>query len=886
MKKFFKGILVLLGMLCLMFSAYAQQGLSKMVTVKYEQVRLSQILADLSKNHQLNFSYSNKELPLDKKFTVKLSRKPLSEVLDKLVGEAGLEWKQVSTQIILKVRPVRRAASEEAKEGIRQVVRGVVLDKESNVPIPGVILRITSMEPALGTTTNSEGEFRFKDIPVGRHEIEVKFIGYHTLSLSQVLVSSGKEVVLTIPLSESVTDLSAVTITGKRDAQKPVNDMASISARSFSVEETSRYAASFFDPARMALSYAGVTAGNDINNDIVVRGNSSKGLQWRLEGVEIINPNHFGEEGSSAGGISMVSSSMLTTSDFFTGAFPAEYGNALSGVFDLQFRKGNTERKEYSFMVGVLGTEASLEGPFKKGGKSSYLVNYRYSTLSFLDKIGISPWPEGFTPVYQDIAFNFSFPTEKAGTFSLFGIGGNSGQEMEAERDFTSWELLEDKSNHKSVYNSGSSGLKHVLQINDNTYLKNIISYSGSSITDNRDTLTNSYEVNVFGRDTYKNSAWRYSGLLNYKANSKNTFRTGLIISRLGFDLSSLTHKIELGRLSKVLDAKGSAWNNEVYGQWKYQFNNFVSLNTGLHASYFNLSDSYSVEPRIGLNWWVAPDQQLSFGAGVHSRLEPMAYYFARNERPDGSVVNSNSKLAPTKALHLVTGYEKNFAKQLKFKAEAYYQHLFNVPVSADPQINFSSLNTANAYFIYSRAYRQLINGGKGYNTGLELTLEKSLSQGYYLLATSSLFESKFKNMAGKTFNTDNNTRYVGNFVAGKEWKTGASDRNLVGINTKIVYTGGRPYSPINMEKSVQEDYHTVYEDRVNTLRTSPYFRVDLSVNYRINRPKLTHAFFLDIQNVMNRYNQLGEFYNSEKNKVEPITLSGIIPSLYYRIEF
>src|SRR5690606_9200445 len=111
----------------------------------------------------------------------------------------------------------------------------------------------------------------------------------------------------------------------------------------------------------------------------------------------------------------------------------------------------------------------------------------------------------------------------------------------------------------------------------------------------------------------------------------------------------------------------------------------------------------------------------------------------------------------------------------------------------------------------------------------------------------------------------------VVNLVSGKEWKTGASGKNLFGVNTKFIYTGGRPYSPVDLEQSMLEDYHTIYENRINTLRTSPYLRFDFSLNYRINRPKLTHAIYLDVQNVTNRLNEAGEFYNSEKDKVETI---------------
>jgi hypothetical protein len=889
MKAFLNKIGILMGMVCLSFSIYAQQSLNNKISVNYNQQRLSEILSDLAKKYQLNFSYSNADVPLNKRISVKASSKSLKNVLDQVTQKCSIQWQQVGNQIIIKPVIKTSRQAENISEGAAQLfqtVRGIVIDKENNVPVSGATVSITSVNPVRRIFTDSEGKFRLPGIPVGRHQMEILAEGFQPNTLSQILVSSGKELVLDVEMKELVKALETVVINGNANNQRPLNEMANTSARSFSVEETSRYAASLFDPARMAQSFAGVTAGNDLNNDIVIRGNSSKGLQWRLEGVEIINPNHFGEEGSSAGGVSMISSSMLTSSDFFTGAFPAEYGNALSGVFDLQFRKGNTEKNERAFMIGVLGTEASMEGPFKKGSKSSYLVNYRYSTLGLLDKIGVSPWGNSGTPIYQDIAFNLNFPTTKAGTFSLFGIGGISRQDQRAEKDFTQWDEFYDKFDREFRYSSGSAGLKHLWILNNKVYLKNILSYSVSEIKDNADTLTNTYQSNIFGRDSYGNSSWRYSGMINFKANAKNTLRAGTIISRLNFDLSSLAFKRQLNKLSRILDAAGDAWNNEGYFQWKHQFSDRLSINTGLHASYFNLSDSWSIEPRLGLNWDVKPDQQISFGAGIHNRLEPMAFYYANNELPDGTVVTSNRKLSPTKALHVVGGYEKRFSGKLRLKAEAYYQHLFDVPVNSDPALNFSTLNVSDAYYIYSRNYQLLKNEGTGKNTGLELTLEKSLDRGYYFMITSSLFDSRFKASSGKEFNTNYNSHYVSNIVAGKEWKTRANDKNLFGLNAKLMYTGGRRYSPINLAESLAIDEQVVYEDRVNSLKTSPYFRLDLSMTYRINRPKVSHAFFADVQNVMNRRNELGQFYNSDKNNIETLKLSGLIPSLYYRIEF
>ncbi|HEY0666745.1 MAG TPA: carboxypeptidase regulatory-like domain-containing protein, partial [Sphingobacteriaceae bacterium] len=507
-----KALTFLMAMLCHFYGANSQTtqttSLGKIISVDYKNLRLKEILNDLSGKYNLQFSYSNEQVPLDKKMSLHAVKKPVNVILDQLLKPAGLNYTVIGNQIILKPA---RARTETEAQVLFQTIRGIVTDLETKLPLPGVNIALKTVDPVVYVTTNENGEFRIPKVAIGRHDVEFSYTGYKKHSLSGLLIGSGKEVVLNIQLKESSTMLNAVVITDKSNHRQALNEMATVSSRSFSVEETNRYPVSWFDPARMALNFAGVSSDSDISNDIVVRGNSPKGLLWRLEGVEIINPNHFGEEGSSGGGVSMISSNMLATSDFFTGAFPAEYGNALSGVFDLQFRKGNTEKRENTVMVGILGTEVSTEGPFKKGSKAYYLVNYRYSTLSLLDKAGVNPVPDGSVPVYQDIAFNLNFPS-KAGTFSLFGLGGISSQDNEAERDFTKWDELSDKFDREYSYTSGSAGIKHLKIINDRTYLKNIISASYSRVSDQSDTLNNDYVRSVYGRDTYENNSFTYSG--------------------------------------------------------------------------------------------------------------------------------------------------------------------------------------------------------------------------------------------------------------------------------------------------------------------------------------------------------------------------------------
>ena len=780
---------------------------------------------------------------------------------------------------------------------ISQTIKGTVVDKSTRLPMPGVTVRLSSSPAVRATTTGQDGVFSLTDVPLGRHVLQASAIGYQSVVVSELLIISGKELIINLEMEPKSNNLDEVVV-NVNSGKKPLNQMAMSSGRSFSPEETNRYAGAFFDPARMAQSFAGVVAGGD-DNEIIVRGNSPKSLQWRLEGIEIINPNHFGSEGASGGAVSMINTTVLSTSDFYTGGLAAEYSNALSGVFDLKFRKGNTGKREYALNIGILGAGATLEGPFKKGGDASYLVSYRYSSLSLLEKAGIKVADEG-VPKYQDLSFNLVFPTKKAGTFSLFGIGGLSELGKDAERDYTKWEERMDGQDMAFGYNAGSAGLKHMYIANSKLYFNNIISVSGNRSSNHVDTLTNDYQKSLLDKNLYTNTSVRYSGIMNYNVNSANVFRAGVNASYLSYNLYGLQYNTEIKAVEEVINQKGSTGSYDAFMQYKSELGRGLTLNTGLHANYFVLSKSWSLEPRAGLNLELPANQQLSLAAGMYSRLEPLSYYFAKGNAagqsggltaaPQGGSTsgqlgaNLSRELEPTKSAQAVLGYEKLFGGNLKFKTEVYYQHLYDVPVSADPSVNFSLLNVSDNSAIFSSAYRSLVNEGTGKNYGVELSLEKSLSRGYYFMVTSSLFDSKFEALSKEEFNTAFNTRYVGNLLIGKEWMTGRS--NLFGLNAKLIYAGGRRYTPVLVEESIRLDEQVIDQGKINTLKAEPYVRVDFSASYRINGKRVSHMILMDIQNLLNKENTVGMYYNPSKRVIEASTWGGIIPTVNYRIEF
>ena len=197
---------------------------------------------------------------------------------------------------------------------------------DSQQPLIGVNVILIDSDPFLGGVTDLDGNFRIEGVPAGRQNFLVKYIGYKSQTLPNVLVTAGKQVVLNIQLEESVEALNEVVITADSDKDRPNNEMAKVSARTFSLEEVTRFSGGRNDVARLATNFAGVSGANDSRNDLVVRGNSPTGLLWRVEGLPIGTTNHFSTLGTTGGPVSALNTNLLRTSDLITGAFPADYG--------------------------------------------------------------------------------------------------------------------------------------------------------------------------------------------------------------------------------------------------------------------------------------------------------------------------------------------------------------------------------------------------------------------------------------------------------------------------------------------------------------------------------------------------------------------------------
>lgn len=781
----------------------------------------------------------------------------------------------------------------DASAQITQRVRGQIIDANTKTSLVNATVTVYSGNEQYGGLSDEEGKFEIDNVAVGRIGIIVQMAGYEDRMLSQIELKSSKELVLDIEMQESFVQFNAAVISRKKSRDKPSNELAVVSARAFSVEETSRYAAAAFDPARMAQNFAGVTSGgDDLFNEIVVRGNSPKGVLWRLEGIEIANPNHFASGGGQGGAISMLSSSTLGTSDFYTGAFPSEYGNALSGVFDLKLRKGNNEKRESSFMIGALGIEVATEGPFSKKYNGSYLINYRYSTLGFLNKVGLSPTGD-LLPSYQDLSYNFYLPTKKAGKFNVFGVMGQNLAEMYDEFDpsDTSEDARYAYDGFSEVGFVNTVGVKHVFPLKAKGYIKTVAAHSYGKYTQYYETLELDSVQNTlfqFQEDEIDNreSQIRLSTMLNYKFNSRNTFRTGIILSHLNYNFISKFYEYEDNSTFIAFDDKNSTTQYQAYMHWKYRFTSDLTFNLGSHFTRLEATKSNSLEPRASLTYVRSKKLSFSASVGKHSRPEHIALYLFKDHNDDGTYTRPNNKLELTKAWHYVVAMDYKLTPQMRFKAEAYYQSLFDVPISTVPGSHVSILNTSNYWdAIFNGDTTHLQGAGKGRNVGIDLTLERFFQKGYYYMLTTTLFNSSYQTKTGEWYNTKYNGRYQFNLLGGKEFTLKDKNKKF-GINGKVNVFGGNRYTPIILSESIEQEKTIWDESNPYGGQTPVYYRFDIGLSYKVNKKKVNHTILLDVQNATARQNVGGVYYDSELKSIESWTMTGLFPFFNYRLEF
>ncbi len=773
-----------------------------------------------------------------------------------------------------------------------KTIRGQVLDKDSKYPLEGAQVIVIDTGTINGTVTDANGYFKL-DVPLGRVSLRVAYIGYKEQEVTNLLVIAGKEINQTVELQEKVTEIKEVVVSASKEQKGHArNEFAVISARSFDVELTSRFSGNRNDPSRMASNFAGVSGSNDARNDIIIRGNSPMGLLWRLEGIDIPSPNHFAGFGSTGGPVSMLNNNTLARGDFMTSAFPAEYGNALSGVFDLTMRNGNKDKYEFLAQLGFNGIEVGAEGPFaKKKSQASFLLNYRYSTLALFKLLKANFGTGTAVPEYQDLTFKIDVPTKKAGIFRLWGLGGLSKIELlgsavdlsKPQKDLYGNENI-------NLYNkvqTGMVGFSHTYFINPKTYYKLMLAATHQTQKVDIDSIEPTLREEIVRNQKVNLRQNKYSAhiMLNSKLNAKNTVTAGVMVNV--YDLKFADSVLFGNVFVPVKYGKGYSALVEAYTMWKHKFSEQLSLNLGMHAQYFSLSGSFAPEPRAGLKYQFRENQSISLGYGFHNQIQPLPTYYNYTPSLNFNSTPTNLNMDFTQTNHVVLGYDLGFAKDFRLKAETYFQYITNAPVEKNPS-SFSMLN-AGAEF-GSPNNTNLVNKGVGRNYGLELTLEKFLTKGYYFLVTGSFFQSEYKGSDNVWRNTAFNGHYVVNTLAGYQYlfggKKNKTKRHTLSADIKLTGAGGRYYTPIDLTASAAQKQEVRIDNKAYSEKYKDYFRLDFKIGYRISFKKVTQEISVDIQNIANIKNIFRKVYNPRTNSLNNEYQQGIFVLPQYKVLF
>ncbi len=781
-----------------------------------------------------------------------------------------------------------------SSQELTQTIRGRILDKDAKSELPGVnIILLKDSAKVSVAVTDVNGNFRLQNIPVGRYSLCASFLGYQPYTIPDVVVTSAKEVILNFEMEESAVKVKEVEITATKKGEAR-NEMATVSARTFSVDETNRYAGSRTDPARMASNFAGVQGTDDSDNEIVVRGNSSLGLLWRLEGVNIPNPNHFAVAGTTSGAVNIINSKTLDNSDFYTGAFPAEYGNAVAGVFDLRMRNGNNEKHEFTGQFGFLGTELAAEGPINKSRGSSYLLTYRYSSLQLFQSLNIHIGTTAI-PKYQDAAFKFNFPGKHNDNFSIFGVGGKSAINIVVSKDTVPQEDIYGEKNKDQYFGSsmGVVGASYTKSLNEKTFLKFTLAQSYDESWAHHLMVYRALNYHIDSlvekmRYEYIQGKTSFIFFVNHKFSNRVSMKAGFFAEELYFNYQDSNRNALTSKFDKRNDFVGTSALIQPYAQFKFKTSDKLFFTAGLHAQYFALNGSSSIEPRGGATWKFRPKKSLSFGFGLHSQMQPNYIYFNRLKDSLGNYYYPNKNIGFTRSMHYVLSYDVFMSDNMRVKVETYYQYLYEVPIDTF-RSSFSLLNQGTGYGRFFP--KHLANKGTGRNYGLELTIEKFFSKSFFYMITASVFDTKYKGSDGILRRTDFDEKFATNFLFAKEFKVGKKNNSTLTTGTKITWAGGGRYSPPDIIKSNQQGELIELDSMRNSKHFHNYFRWDINIGLKVNRKKVTHEFGLDLINILNTKNILGLTYDPDPRNptAYPVRQDyqlGFLPLFYYKIDF
>lgn len=752
-----------------------------------------------------------------------------------------------------------------------------VFDAISNIPLEGCEIEVFPKSEK--TNTDSLGSATFHSLLPGRYYVMVTKEGYKLFVSDNFLHTNQKSSQMILFLQDGSVNLKEIEVktASMLTSNESKNSFSYLSNRSFSSEDTERIPMGLNDPARMSLSYTGVHVGrSDLDNPIIVRGNSPYGVSWRIEGIDVPNPNHFAKHGTSGGGLSILSAQVIGNSDFYSGAMPAEFGNALAATFDIKLREGNYSKKAYKARASMLGIDVAAEGPFKNN-RSSFLINYRYSTLGLMNWLTFYLVGNRTVNTFSDLSFNLIFNSKNLkNKTTVFGVFGKSMDHAfpQPEPEKRKVGVLDDWEERIRPSDMGVLGITHTRNINSRSSLKIVAAATLSRILRYSDTL--SFEDVHFRYNTEKYIDNRLSTNVAYLNKLSNTLKlkTGVQIQLMDFEFNRTTlprssmNDVTAQTNGKLIWANGNGSSTvaEAYAMLEKVWLEKIYLNAGFHNMHFFFNNTNSFEPRIALKYSPNVRHIVAASYGLHSQLLPMSTYFVARKANDKAPFQydyPNQNLAFPRSEHIVLSYRTMLAKDFKLTTELYSQNISRSLVQETKESSFWILNASDGY----PGITNMVATGKGFNKGVDITVEKLFYSKYFLMFTGSLYDAKFQTYAGDIFNSSFNDRFGSTLTFGREFNLRKS--RVIQAGFRGMFNGGFHYTEPDLVKSTALKTYIPKFTETNKLNAPAYKRLDARIAYRYNGKRTSGQIALDIQNATGYANVSRAFYNISTRQIE-----------------
>jgi hypothetical protein len=763
-----------------------------------------------------------------------------------------------------------------------QTVRGTIKESFTERSIDSVVVTLLSENVKyMETTSDAKGNFVFTNVEIGFYDIQFNHPNYTSFIQPAITVTVSKETVLNSVMENSAKTLDEVQVTFTKERGIPNNEMANSSVFSIEPSDARRIAGGLDDPIRVAGTLPGVTASSSFSaNFVSIRGNSPRSLKYQMEGVELPNPTHFARIGGSGGTFTIFSMQLMDKSDFYTGAFSSQFGDALGGVFDVKFKKGNSEQHEMTFQIGSLGVDLGSEGPLSKKNNSSYVFNYRYATVG-LGRIG-----NPSSPTYQDFSFNVDVPLAKSrAKLQFFGIAGTSDRTRAALKDSADWKESLDRTTLYLASTTVTVGGVYKKFVGKKSVFKATVIGSYSKQSDNKDYIQNNFSIINQKINEYTSIPITAALSFKHKFGIRHSNITGLSYNTTAHDWRAEKYSFNQNRQLVLMDGTGRSNLFQAYTQSKFSLTDKFELLAGIHFLQYDVTNQYTLEPRVSLNYQLNSKHSLSLSSGMHSQVENYATYLYEQTNTMEETVFPNKNLGLAKAIHYIIGYKGKVFTNHRLRIEAYYQQLYNVPVDS---FAFSTINLEELSDL-----RALTNGGTGQNYGIDLGFERYTDNGLYYIFNSSFWRSYYTGVDGIQRSTAFDNKFNLRFIVGKEYKLRASatkkgvDRfRAFSWNESFNILGGQVYTPLDFVNSKLEQ-ETIYDESLAFTQTGETLLfLDFNFSYTINKKERKTVWAIQIKNLLNNGNALYREYDTVLDKEVVVKSTSFFPNIYYRLEF